>query len=131
MADYPLNRAVANWKTVDKITIYPYKSGKTYETAAKIIKQYQDIGYFILDGMKSEEAYFFVNSVREIKKILDKTNLTNDDCKIIRADGEQNHYKLEGFEISNSASKPKRFTFVTCKAFEDVDFHTEPRLQDA
>lgn len=26
--------------------------------------------------MKSEEAYFFVNSVREIKKILDKTNLT-------------------------------------------------------
>ena len=81
--------------------------------------------------MKSEEAYFFVNSVREIKKILEKTNLTNDDCRIICADGEQNHYKLEGFEISNSASKPKRFTFVTCKAFEDVDFHTEPRLQDA
>ena len=30
---------IANWKTVDKITIYPYKSGKAYETAANIIKQ--------------------------------------------------------------------------------------------
>lgn len=119
---------VANWKTVDKITIYPYKSERAYETAAKIIKQYQDIGYFVLDGMKSEEAYFFVNSVREIKKILEKTNLTNDDCRIICADGEHNHYKLEGFEISNSASKPKRFTFVTCKAFEGVDFHSDTAL---
>lgn len=119
---------VANWKTVDRITLYSYKSERAYETAAKIIKQYQDIGYFVLDGMKSEEAYFFVNSVREIKKILDKTNLTNDDCRIICADGEQNHYKLEGFEISNSASKPKRFTFVTCKAFEGVDFHSETAL---
>lgn len=119
---------VANWNTVDRITIYPYKSERAYETAAKIIKQYQDIGYFVLDGLKSEEAYFFVNSVREIKKILDKTNLTNDDCRIICADGEQNHYKLEGFEISNSASKPKRFTFVTCKAFEGVDFHSETAL---
>lgn len=119
---------VANWKTADKITIYPYKSGKAYETAANIIKQYQDIGYFVLDGVKSEEAYFFVNSVGEIKKILDKTNLTNDDCRIICADGEQNHYKLKGFEISNSASKPKRFTFVTCKAFEGVDFYSETAL---
>lgn len=119
---------VANWKSIDKITIYPYKSEKAYETAAKIIKQYQKIGYFVLDGMKSEEAYFFVNSVREIKKILEKTNLANDDCRIICADGEQNHYKLEGFEISNSASKPKRFTFVTCKAFEGVDFHSDTAL---
>lgn len=119
---------VANWKTIDKITIYPHESERAYETAAKIIKQYQEIGYFVLDGMKSEEAYFFVNSVREIKKILDKTTLTNDDCRIICADDEKNSTKLEGFEISNSASKPKRFTFVTCKAFEGVDFYSDTAL---
>lgn len=119
---------VANWKSIDKITIYPYKSGKAYETAANIIKQYQDIGYFVLDDVKSEEAYFFVNSVREIKKILDKTTLTNDDCRVICADNEKNSTKLEGFKISNSASKSKRFTFVTCKAFEGVDFHSETAL---
>lgn len=119
---------VANWKTVDRITIYPYKSEKAYETVAKIIKQYQDIGYFVLNENKSEEAYFFVNSVREIKKILDKTNLTNYDCRIICADDEKNRYKLEGFEISNSTSKPKQFTFITCKAFEGVDFYSETAL---
>lgn len=119
---------VANWKSIDKITIYPCKSEKAYETAAKIIKQYQEIGYFVLDAMKSEEAYFFVNSVREMKKILEKTNLTNDDCRIICADNEKNSTKLEGFKISNSASKPKRFTFVTCKAFEGVDFYSDTAL---
>lgn len=123
-----MTERVANWKSTDKITIYPYKSEKAYETAAKIIKHYQKIGYFVLDDAKSEEAYFFVNSVSEIKKILEKTNLTNDDCRIICADDEMNHYKLVGFEISNSTSKSKQFTFVTCKAFEGVDFHSDTAL---
>ena len=97
-------------------------------TAAKIIKHYQDNGYFVLDGVKSEEAYFFVNSVREIKTILTKSKLTNDDCRIICADDELNHYKLEGFEISSSTAPAKRFTFVTCKAFEGVDFYSETAI---
>ena len=81
-----------------------------------------------MDGIKSEEAYFFVNSVREIKTILTKSKLTNDDCRIICADDELNHYKLEGFEISSSTAPAKRFTFVTCKAFEGVDFYSETAI---
>lgn len=119
---------VANWKAVDKITIYPCPCVKASTTAAKIIKHYQDNGYFVLDGVKSEEAYFFVNSVREIKKIVEQTKLTNDDCRIICADGESNHYKLEGFEISSSTAPAKRFTFVTCKAFEGVDYYSETAI---
>ena len=119
---------VANWKTVDKITVYPYPCKNASTTAAKIIKHYQDIGYFVLDGIKSEEAYFFVNSVREIKEILKQCKLTNDDCRIICADDELNHYKLEGFEISNSTAPAKRFTFVTCKAFEGVDYYSETAI---
>lgn len=119
---------VADWKTVDKITIYPCLCNSASTTAAKIIKHYQDNGYFVLDGVKSEEAYFFVNSVREIKTILTKSKLTNDDCRIICADDELNHYKLEGFEISSSTAPAKRFTFVTCKAFEGVDFYSETAI---
>ena len=63
---------VADWKTVDKITIYPYPCKSSSSTAAKIIRHYKDNGYFVLDGIKSEEAYFFVNSVREIKEILEE-----------------------------------------------------------
>lgn len=119
---------VADWKTVDKITIYPCLCDSASTTAAKIIKHYQDNGYFVVDGVKSEEAYFFVNSVREIKTILTKSKLTNDDCRIICADDELNHYKLEGFEISSSTAPAKRFTFVTCKAFEGVDFYSETAI---
>lgn len=119
---------VADWETVDKITIYPCLCQSASNTAANIIKHYQNVGYFVLDGIKSEEAYFFVNSVREIKTILTKSKLTNDDCRIICADDELNHYKLEGFEISSSTAPAKRFTFVTCKAFEGVDFYSETAI---
>ena len=113
---------VADWKTVDKITVYPYPCKSASSTAAKIIRHYKDNGYFVLDGIKSEEAYFFVNSVREIKEILEEARLTNDDCRIICADDETNHYKLEGFEISSSTAPAKRFTFITCKAFNPSSF---------
>ena len=73
---------VADWKTVDKITIYPYPCKSSSSTAAKIIRHYKDNGYFVLDGIKSEEAYFFVNSVREIKEILEEARLTNDDWEL-------------------------------------------------
>lgn len=119
---------VADWKTVDKITIYPYPCKSSSSTAAKIIRHYKDNGYFVLDGIKSEEAYFFVNSVREIKEILEEARLTNDDCRIICADDETNHYKLEGFEISSSTAPAKRFTFITCKAFEGVDYYSETAI---
>lgn len=118
----------ANWKSIDKITIYPCPSERAYETTAKIINHYQEIGYFVLDGIKSEEAYFFINSVGEIKKILEQTTLTNDDCRIICAEDEKNHFKLGDYQISNSTSKPKRFNFITCKAFEGVDFYSGTAL---
>ena len=119
---------VADWKTVDKITVYPYPCKSASSTATKIIRHYKDNGHFVLDGSRSEEAYFFVNSVREIKEILEEARLTNDDCRIICADDEKNHYKLEGFEISSSTAPAKRFTFVTCKAFEGVDYYSETAI---
>ena len=107
---------------------YPCPCVKASTTAANVIKHYKDNGHFVLDGIKSEEAYFFVNSVREIKEILEQAKLTNDECRIICADDEMNHYKLEGFEISSSTAPVKRFTFVTCKAFEGVDYYSETAI---
>lgn len=123
-----MDEYVANWNTVDTITIYPYPCSKASSVAVTIIQHYQTYGYFILDGIKSEEAYFFVNSVSEIKEILTSAKLTNDDCRIICADDELNHYKLEGFEISNSTAPAKRFNFITCKAFEGVDYYSETAI---
>lgn len=115
----------AEWKDTETITVLPYKTTTPYMIAAKIIKSYQEDGYITINEEKSYEAYFFINSVTDIKKILEQTNLTEDDYRIICADNEKNKRTLEKYPISSSVDAPKRFNFVTSKAFDGVDFFSE------
>lgn len=116
---------IADWKSIEPLMIIPYKTNRPYMLAAKIIKEYQRRGYMKKDDLKSHEAYFFINSVTEIKKILEHTNLTNDDCRIICADEPKNRKKLGEYQISSSTGAPKKFNFITSKSFEGVDFYSE------
>lgn len=77
---------IADWKHIEPLTILPYQTNKPYWFAAKLIETYQRQGYIKRGELKSYEAYFFINSVTDIKKILEHTHLTNDDCRIICAD---------------------------------------------
>ena len=119
---------MANWKTVDKITVCPYHTDKPYMIVAKLIRAYRDKGIVRLNGIESDEAYFFVNSVREIKRILDQAQLKEDDYRIICADNDKNRANLKGYSISSSTDEPKKFNFITSKSFEGVDFHSEKGL---
>mgnify|MGYP001225404928 CR=1 FL=1 len=74
-----------DWKDVETIQVLPYHTNKPYMIVTKIIKAYQENGFIEVDGQKSKEAYFFVNSVTEIKKILTQAELKDDDCRIICA----------------------------------------------
>ena len=96
--------------------------------AAKFIKTYQTKGYLNVNGIESREAYFFINSVTEIKAILKQTQLTGDDYRIICADNPKNRSTLGSYTISSSIDAPKRFNFITSKSFEGVDFHSETGL---
>ena len=96
--------------------------------AAKFIKTYQTKGCLNVNGIESKEAYFFINSVTEIKAILKQTQLTEDDYRIICADNLKNRSTLGGYTISGSTDAPKRFNFITSKSFEGVDFHSETGL---
>ena len=73
---------IANWNTIDDITVYPYHTNKPYMVAAKFIKTYQAKGCLNVNDIESEEAYFFINSVTEIKAILKQTQLTEDDYRL-------------------------------------------------
>ena len=118
----------ANWSESDEITVYPYHTDKPYMVAAKFIKTYQTKGYLNVNGIESREAYFFINSVTEIKAILKQTQLTEDDYRIICADNPKNRSTLGNYTISSSIDAPKRFNFITSKSFEGVDFHSETGL---
>ena len=123
-----VEEVMAEWDNVEKITVNLQYSNKPFLTAANIINRYKANGFIEVNGNKSYEAFFFINSVNEICKILKHCNLTNDNARIICADTEDNRKKLGDFNISTSNSANKQFTFITCKSFEGVDYFSDSAI---
>lgn len=120
---------VADWDITRTIRLFPVHTDKPYLEAAKLIKDCKKEGYNTIDGFKSDEIIFFVNSVTQIKKILGMVDLSEDEYKIICADTDKNRQTLKpDYKISSTTSEPRRFTFVTSKAFEGVDFFSATAL---
>ena len=118
----------AEWENTDKVIVSLQKTNKPYLKAANYINAYKRDGYIEVNGEKSYEAFFFINSVTDIIKIIEKCELTNDEVRIICADKEKNRQKLEGYDISTSLDANKPFTFITSKGFEGVDYFSETGL---
>ena len=123
-----VEEVMAAWDNVEKITVNLQYSNKPFLTAANIINRYKADGFIEVNGNKSYEAFFFINSVNEICKILKHCDLTNDNARIICADTEDNRKKLGDFNISTSNSANKQFTFITCKSFEGVDYFSDSAI---
>lgn len=115
----------ADWGELDRMKVELKQTNKPYTMAANIINEYRVHGFYELDGHKSYEAFFFINSVRDIAAILKHCNLNNDEVRIICADNDDNREKLIGYDISNSRSDNKMFNFITSKSFEGADYHSE------
>lgn len=99
-----------------------------YAKAANIINSYKVNGYLEINGQKSYEAFFFINSVTDIAAILKHCSLTDDEVKIVCADNEDNREKLSEYTISNSRAENRMFTFITSKSFEGADYFSETGL---
>ena len=123
-----VEEVMAEWDNVEKITVNLQYSNKPFLTAANIINRYKADGFIEVNGNRSYEAFFFINSVNEICKILKHCDLTNDNARIICADTEDNRKKLGDFNISTSNSANKQFTFITCKSFEGVDYFSDSAI---
>lgn len=116
----------ADWeKNTDTLKVELLRTNKPYTMAANIINKYKRDGYFTFNGHKSYEAFFFINSVKDIAGILNYCNLTNEDARIICANTPDNKEKLIGYDISNSRSPNKMFNFITSKSFEGADYHSK------
>lgn len=117
---------VADWKEPLQLCLLPYQTNKPYQFVANIISKYKQQGYIEVNGHQSQEAYFFLNSVKEIARIIKECGLTNDNCRVICASGNQK--ELGEIKISNSLSPARTFNFITCKSFEGADFFSETGL---
>lgn len=123
----------AKWdkKYVDKLNVELQQTNKPYALAANIINAYKRDGFITSEeGIRSYEAFFFINSVTDIVAILKHCNLSNEEVRIVCANNEDNEKKLnlEGYIISNSRSPNKMFNFITSKSFEGADYHSKTGL---
>ncbi len=121
----------AEWaeNELEKLTVELQQTNKPYSLAANIINAYKCDGFITSkEGIKSYEAFFFINSVTDIVAILKHCNLSNDEVRIICANTHENQEKLIGYDISNSRSSNKMFNFITSKSFEGADYQSETGL---
>ena len=118
----------ADWKETDLLSVKLDQTNKPYVMASNYIKAYKKDGFIEINGYKSYEAFFFVNSVTDIASILKYCNLSNDEVKIVCTDNEANRKKLAGYTISNSRGENKKFTFITSRSFEGADYFSETGL---
>lgn len=117
---------IAEWQHQgEKLRVKLMQTNKPYTMAANIINKYLTNGYVTVNGIKSYEAFFFINSVTDIAAILEHCHLNNDDVRIICAKNEENERKLNGYVISSSLSDSKRFNFITSKSFEGADYFSD------
>ena len=115
----------AQWDNTDTLIVKLDQTNHPYVKAANYINAYKKDGYLEINGNKSKEAYFFINSVTDIASILEYCQLGNEEVKIVCADNPSNRDKLAGYTISNSRSTNKPFTFITSKSFEGADYFSE------
>ena len=119
----------ADWGELEKLKVELQQTNKPYTLAANIINAYKRDGFITSkEGIRSYEAFFFINSVTDIVAILKHCHLSNDEVRIICADTPENREKLMGYTISNSRSPNKMFNFITSKSFEGADYNSETGL---
>ena len=116
------------WYQSPKIHVSRHCTSKPFDKVKFIIENYRiagDKGYLMPNGHRSHAAYFFLNSVKEIKRILDKTNLPESQVRVICASTETNKGVLGVYTIGSALDAEKRFNFITSKAFKGADFYSE------
>ena len=76
----------------------------------------------ILDGKFVGNYYFFVNSVRFMKKMIQNCSLNAMNCRVIYS--ENNETKLS-IPRGTATDQPRKINFITSCAFEGSDFYDE------
>lgn len=129
----------------EKVELHMSYSPKPLNAAMEIIKLYQrgDAPTYKYDDgreVKSQEAIFYINSVKGIVNIIAEMKLAADDVNIIISNTESNQRLLDKLSETMKDSycigsfpllgeKHKTFTFCTSTAFQGADCYSETGVQ--
>jgi hypothetical protein len=118
------------WQNTRKVKVLRQKTGSPYGAVVNLINNFKNGNKPTItrDGQRiqSEASYFFINSVRGIKAIIDKAKLKPEEVRILCADNIRNLGTLKEFTISKAsemtAEDERPFNFITRASFEGCDF---------
>ena len=114
-------------KELVKVEVKSHFTSKPINAIVNIINKYKN-NQIIINGVKSEQAFFFVNSVKTIKDIVEKAELLFSEVHIICSNTKANENKLDIYDISTTSDlnkNPRKFNFITSTAFKGCDFYSE------
>lgn len=116
------------WTCTKPVKIVRMKTTQPFLAVLNIIQDMKTDGYLEVGEHKAKEVMFFLNSVVNVKSIIEQAGLTNDNCKVVCADNQRNRNTLETIKISNPEDENKTFTFVTKSSFAGCDFESETAI---
>jgi hypothetical protein len=119
------------WNQPTEITALRYRSPQPRAKVLGIIKAYLmagEQGLLMPNGNHSHTAYFFINSVSLIKKILDNAKLPEEQVRVICSKKDTNRKALSGYPIGSALDPEKKFNFITSTAFKGSDFYSDSGL---
>lgn len=129
-----LRRIELEWENVSHIKPIEIKSGNPVRYLKKrIIRNIEDKGYYYILGEKVRKVIIFLNSVRQIAKLIREEELNPEECSIICGDSVENQMKLSKngsrMNIKNYEIGDKfKYLFVTSSGFEGIDIYDRDAL---
>lgn len=117
LMNLPIVEAV--WDNVTTVEVQSVKCiGKVVSTVIQLVNDFKN-------GKYPENAYFFVNSVKYIKNLVDICELDESNTRVIYS---KNNKTEVGIERGNTIDEPKKINFITSTAFEGQDIYDENGL---
>ena len=115
LQDLPIKEQV--WQDDEKleVTVKALKCKDVMASASKLIRM-------AISGKVDGNLYFFVNSVRAIKELVARNQLSEDNCRVIYS--KSNPTKV-GICNSTVESEPRKINFLTSTVFEGCDVFDE------
>lgn len=113
-----------DWDDLTKINIDLLHRKRPIQAVTTLINKYRS-GLVEINGIKSDSGYFFVNSVRMIREICEKSELLNSEVRIICSNNDKNKKTLGDYDISTSLDPERLINFITSCSFKGLDFYSE------
>lgn len=113
------------WEDADPINVVSRQVSCPTTLAVKLIKKYQDDGGYTFKGIRSNSLNIFVNSIKTIKTIINATNLTPTDCRVICGSDPANTKELGAYIglRGKGVKDPYLVTFITSAGYNSIDLY--------